>query len=111
MIQRSLTVEKLAADCGVKRITLLNQIAKSFPSLRLRLVVEKVLNEPIWSSPDEFENRKQLAARCGFNPFLLTAPTLRNHMARMKLRGRSKARRKDALIELLQQHFTTTKSQ
>jgi hypothetical protein len=47
MIERTLTVDSMAAACGVKAITLSNQIAKNFPSRRLRLVVEGVLNLPL----------------------------------------------------------------
>ena len=110
MIQRGLSVEKLSEVCGVKKITLSNQIAKNFPSRRLRQVVETVLNLSIWSNQDEFVTRQQLTSRCGFNPFVLTAPKLRQRIAELKLRGRSKARRKDAMIELLQQRFAITKS-
>jgi len=106
MIERELTAQRLAIVCGVKKTTMSNQIAKNFPSLRLRLIVESVLNLPIWSSQAEFDKQRQLTSRCGFNPFVLTAPELRQRIRGLKLRGRSKAKRKDDLIGLMQQHFT-----
>ncbi len=110
MIQRGLTVEKLAADCGVAPITLRNQIAKNFPSLRLRLVVEGVLNLAIWSGAAGLQVRQQLISNCGFDPFVLSASDLQRHVSGFKIRGRSKDRTKRALIALLQIHFQTTKT-
>jgi hypothetical protein len=107
MIQRSLTVEKLASDCGVKPITLSNQIAKNFPSRRLRLIVETVLNLPIWSSAAEFESRRLLISRCGFNPFTLTTTELQQRVAGFKIRWRSKNKTRSALIDLLAKHLST----
>jgi hypothetical protein len=106
MIERALTLDSLAAACGVKSVTLANQIAKSFPSRRLRLVAENALNHPLWSSPAEFENRQQLARQLGFDPFVIHETKLRRAVVALKLRGRSRARRKAALIVLLQNHFT-----
>ena len=106
MIERALTVDSLAAACGVKSITLSNQIAKSFPSRRLRLMVEKVLNLPLWSSQAEFAGRNELVRRCGFDPFAMNETQLRHRVSALKLRGRSRNRRKAGLIVLLQNHFT-----
>jgi hypothetical protein len=105
MIQRGLTVEQFAADCGVKRTSMSNQIAKNFPSTRLRLVVEGILNLAIWSSQAEFESRQRLAGCIGFDPFVLTMPELRQRSAVFYLQGRRKATRKADLIRLIQQHF------
>jgi hypothetical protein len=105
MIQRGLTVESLALAGGVKQITISNQIAKSFPSRRLRLVMEGVLNLPIWSNMAAFESRQQLASRCGFDPFVLTAWELQQRSAALKIRGRSKSRCRAALIGLIEKHF------
>jgi hypothetical protein len=105
MIQRGLTVEKLAAACGIKKITLANQIAKNFLSRRLRLIVEKFFNRPIWSGSAEFERRQHLASRCGFDVFVLTLPELRQQVSSLKIRGRSKARRKSDFIILIERHF------
>ena len=106
MIQRALTVKKLAAACDVKRITLSNQVAKNFPSLRLRLVVESVLKVPIWSSAADFVRRQQLISSCGFDPFLLPLVDLQQHVAGFKIRGRGKDHRRLALIGLLEKHFS-----
>jgi hypothetical protein len=106
MIERALTVDSLAAALGVVSITLSNQIAKNFPSARLRLIVENVLGLPLWSSQAQFDSRQQLARQCGFDPFVIHETKLRRHVAALKLRGRSRARRKTALIALLQNHFT-----
>jgi hypothetical protein len=110
MIQRALTVEKLADDCGVQRVTLSNQIAKNFPSLRFRLVVEDVLKMSIWSSVAEFESRQSLAAKCGYDPFVLSTTELRHYITKLKIRGRSKNRRKDNLIGLIRHHFSDAKT-
>ena len=104
LLQRGLTVEGLAKDCGVKEITLRNQLAGNFQSRRMRLVIEGVLTTPIWSSVDSFESRQRLTSRCGFDPFMLTASQLQKRCAGMKLRGRSLDRRKSALISLVEKH-------
>jgi hypothetical protein len=110
MIQRALTIEKLADDCGVKRVTMSNQIAKNFPSLCLRLVVEDVLKLPIWSSVAEFESRQLLATKCGYDPFALSTMELRQRITKLKIRGRSKNRRKGNLIDLIRHHFSNVKT-
>jgi hypothetical protein len=45
---------------------------------------------------------------CGFDPFVLAETEVRKRIADLKLRGRSRARRKADLIALLQRHFITT---
>lgn len=110
MIQRGLTIEHLAAACGVKRVTMSDQIARNFPSRRLRLVAESLLNQPIWSNQADFEARQHLAQRCGLDPFAATVPKLRQLVTVLKLRGRSRHKRKAALIALLQAHFANAKT-
>jgi len=106
MIQRGLTVEALARACGVKRTTLSNAIAENVPGRRLRVLVEDAFKQPVWSTLADFEARQQLARQCGFNPVLLSLSELRRYTGALKLRGRSRIRRKAALIALLQNHFT-----
>ena len=110
MIQRALTVERLANDCGVKLTTMSNQITKNFPSLRLRLVVEDVLTIPIWSNVAEFQDRRALATRCGYDPFVLSITELRQRITKLKIRGRSKNRHKGNLINLIRHHFSDVKT-
>jgi hypothetical protein len=111
MIRRALTVETLAENCGVKRITLSNQIAKNFPSRRLRLIVEGVLMLPLWSSEAAFKARQCLASRCYFDPFVFTTSQLQQRCSTLKIRGRSKDKRKASLIALIEGHFNNTNQQ
>jgi hypothetical protein len=105
LIRHGLSSEQLAVACGVQKITIFNEMAKNFPSLRLRLVVETVLEQAIWSSQAEFDARRHLAQRLGFDAFTIPDWQLRQRVSALKLRGRSKARRKGELIALLQSHF------
>lgn len=103
MIQRGLTVESLAADCGVKTVTFSNQIAKNFPSRHLRAVVEQKLQTCIWSPPEEFAARGQFVSRNGFDPFVLSVPELQQAARKLKLKGRSRSKRRRAIVALLLQ--------
>ena len=105
MIQRAVSVEMLAKKCGVSVVTMRNQIAKNFPSLRLRLVVEDVLSNPFWTDISEFESRQRLSSWLGIDPFVLSVPELRKKISQMKIRGRSASRKREVLIGLLQQVF------
>jgi lambda repressor-like predicted transcriptional regulator len=107
LIQRGITVESLALACGLKRTTMSNAIAENVPGRRLRIVLEDVLKLPLWSSLADFEARQQLARLCGYNPALISLIELRQRVSTLKLRGRSRARRKTDLIALLHRHFTT----
>jgi AraC-like DNA-binding protein len=104
LLERGLTVESLAADCRISARSFRNQVAANFPSLRLRLVLEQVLALPIWSTLEDFNSRKELIARCGFDPLRRTTTQLYNYLAVKKIRGRSKtARTRKELTELLMQ--------
>jgi hypothetical protein len=92
------------------RSTISNQIAKNFPSRRLRLLVESVLEQPIWSTWTDFEARQRLARNCGFDPFTATMPQLKFAASALKLRGRSRDRHKAKLIALLELHFKNLES-
>lgn len=105
MISRGISVEKLAAKCGVKIITIRDAISQNFPTRHLRLVVETALKICIWSDPVEFQERQALAARCGFDPFLLSVPEIKEKLGTLKIRGRSKPRRKAQLIDFLRSQF------
>jgi hypothetical protein len=104
MLQRGLTVEALAADCGVKPVTISNQVAKNFPSRHLRAVVEQKLQACIWSPPEEFAARGQFVSRNGFDPFVLSVPDLQKAARKLKLKGRSRSKRRTDIIALLFQH-------
>lgn len=107
MIQRGITVADLARACGLKRTTMSNAIAENVPCRRTRIVVEDALKTSFWSTLAEFKARQQLALLCGYNPALISLIELRQRVSALKLRGRSRARRKDDLIALMQRHFTT----
>ena len=107
MIQRSLSVEDLAGKCGLEAATLRNQIAANFTSRRLRLVVEGFLGASIWSGVEDFEFRQKFTAQCGFDPFTLSVPGLRQKISALKIRGRSRSRKKPVLIEMLRSHFAS----
>jgi hypothetical protein len=103
MVQRGLTVAGVAASCGVKRVTLSNQLTKNFPSRHFRIVIENVLDKAFWSTPAELDERRQLIARCGFDPYLMTAEQIYQYLGVLKIRGRSKCvRRRKELIAFLQ---------
>jgi transcriptional regulator with XRE-family HTH domain len=109
MIERCLTPTALAEKCGMTRSTISNQIAKNVPSRRLRLLLESVFDQTIWSTQADFEARKQLCQQCGFDPFTAHKTQLQRIVATLKLRGRS-ARLKAKLIALLQCHFSSSKA-
>jgi hypothetical protein len=106
LLERGLTIEGLAKDCKISARSFRNQVAANFPSLRLRLVLEQVLALPIWSSPEDFNARRELIARCGFDPYRLTTTQLYKYLAVIKIRGRSKtSRTRKELTALLQSAF------
>jgi hypothetical protein len=106
MVQRELSVSSLATSCGVKPQTLSNQFVNSFRSRHLRIVVENFLGQAFWSTPEEVEVRRRLIARCGDDPYQMTAAQLYQYLGVLKIRGRSKCvRRRKDLIAFLPSSF------
>jgi hypothetical protein len=106
MVQRGLSVSGLAASCEVKPQTLSNQLINGFRSRHLRIVIENVLGQALWSTPGEVEERRQLIARCGRDPYRMTAAQLYHFLGTLEIRGRSKSgRQRKELIALLQSTF------
>jgi hypothetical protein len=107
MAQRELTVGVLADLCGVQSDSLTNQLSNNFAGSRhLRILVENALGQAFWSTPAELDERRQLIARCGFDPYLMTAEQLYQYLGVLKIRGRSKCvRRRKDLIAFLQSSF------
>jgi len=107
MIQRAISVQSLAVACGVTARTMANQIAASFPSRRLRCVVENYLGVAVWTTPGEFARRQTLVKNCGVDLIIQTAPKIRQMAESLKIRGRGNRRRAN-LISLIEKHLTTT---
>jgi len=107
MIQRGLTDAALAETLGKSRQTFANEFSKNFTSRRLRLLIEFFFGHAIWSRPEEFASRMELARRCGFDPFTAPILKLRQFAGTLKIRGRSRHLHKAALIALLQAHFAS----
>jgi hypothetical protein len=108
--ERGLSRATVAAMAGIKRATLQQQLAKGVPRQRLRLVMETVVDAPVWSSPDEFIRRKALKLRLAFDPHTVRAEQLRRQIPGLKIKGWKGKWRRQQLIELLEQKFLAAKS-
>ena len=106
MIRRGLSVDGLAALSGISVESMANQLAGNFPSRRMRLVVEKVLNMPMWSGADEFNSRLEFERSAGRDLILLTVPEMKCWAKELKIPRRYKATSRSSLISLLQNHFS-----
>jgi hypothetical protein len=107
LLSRGISVSGLADSVGLKTVTIQNEFSKNFPSRRLRMLVESVLGIPIWTSGADFERRRSLTKKLGFNPFTTSMSGLRQEARRRKLPGRSLSKSREDLIHLLSLNTST----
>jgi hypothetical protein len=107
MIQRGISIQCLAVACGVTARTMANQIAASFPSRRLRCIVENYFGVAIWATSEEFAKRRRVISAAGFNPFIQDVPAIQRHVTALKIPGRAN-RLRENLISLIEKHFADT---
>jgi hypothetical protein len=104
--ERQGSIDSLAAAAGVKAVTLRKQISANFPRRRLRLVLEAVLDTPIWSAQKDFVRRKYLKARLDFDPFTIPVRQLRQYVGGLKISERSQNRTRQKLVRLLESYLS-----
>lgn len=101
LLKRGLSVQELADLCGLAYSTLRHELAYGFPEQTVRLKVDSVFGQPVFSTPRAFKRRRALAAAIGFDPYLTKKTELQtwatNHGCPFSNRGR--IFRKAELIE------------
>lgn len=92
LLKRGWSVQELADRCGLTYSTLRHELAYGFPEQTVRLKVDSVFGQPVFSTLRAFQRRRALAAAIGFDPYLEKKTELQawatNHGCPFSNRGR-----------------------
>ena len=105
--RRGWTTRDLSARTGLSTDCLRHLYINGFAGADSRVRIEQALGMAIFSTPEEFQRRKELAeAFEGQDPFLMRLGELNRLAAQEQVPNRSKGRNnRRVMIELLAEHF------
>lgn len=105
LIQRDISRLALAQATNLAPQTIYKMASGFQAGRKSQALVENVLGVPVWSTRDDFEERRRLSEGLGFDPLLANKPELLNAVRVRKIPGRGRMRGRKDLFALLLRHF------
>lgn len=106
-----MTIADLARETKLNQKTIKDaMVVDGQPSLRTRCAIEAALAEPIWSTPEDFKQRREAAAQIGFAPDVASLKQLKRRAGQLGIKGYGFATNKADLTAMILKELAARKA-